>query len=80
MISFLSKLFFELVESIRLRADRCSTALLNHTEDSGLLVHLVLTNVDMLFDAVNRSAFEVCRRIQHPTRVDDEIDGYRFEY
>lgn len=80
MVSLLPQLFFELVECIRLDAYRLSRTLLDDTEDTCLLIDLVLTNVDMLLVAVNRPTFEVRVRIQHPARIDDQIDRNGLKY
>lgn len=80
MISFLPQLFLEFVERIRLRADRLSTAFLDDAEDTRLLVNFVLANVNVLLDAVNRSTFEIIRRVEDPARVSHKVDWNRLEY
>ena len=63
MIPFLSQLLLKLVECVGLYADWCSTAFFDYAENTCKLVHLVLTNVDMLLNTVYRSSFKVIVRI-----------------
>lgn len=79
MISLLPQLFLELVECIRLRADRLATAFLDDAEDTRLFVNFVLANVNVLLHAVYRTTFKIIRRVENPTRVSHKVDGNRFE-
>lgn len=80
MVPLLSQLFFELVECIRLDAYWLSTAFLDNTEYTCLLIDLVFTNVDMLLVTVNWPSFKVRVRIQHPARINDQIDRNGLKY
>lgn len=59
MISFLSQLFFELVECVRFNANWSSAALFDHAEDTCEFIDFVLANVHMLLDTVDRTSLEI---------------------
>lgn len=80
MISFLFQLLLELVKCVRFNAYWLSTALFDYAEDTSLFIHLIFTNVNMMFNTVNWSSLEVRCRIKHPTRVNNEIDWNRLKY
>jgi hypothetical protein len=73
MISPLSQQLFEFVECIRFNADWLTTTFFNHTENSCLLVNLILANVDVLFDAVDWTTLEISIWIENPARVNHQI-------
>lgn len=79
MISSLSQQFLEFIERIWFRTYWLAAALLDNAKNTRQLIDFVLADVNMLFNAVNWAAFEVGVRIQHPTRVDHQIDRNRLK-
>lgn len=79
MISPLPQKLLKFVERIWFRANRLSTAFLDNTKNTRQLINFVLADVNMAFNAINWTTFEVSVRIQHPTGVDYKINRYRFK-
>lgn len=63
MISALPQQFFKFIERIWFRTYRLTAALLDNAKHTRQLINFVLADVNMLFNAVNWSAFEVGVRV-----------------